>query len=377
MEYTLEHIRKNSYIIFESIMGSKAYGTDTPESDTDIRGIFIQPYEDIIKYGFIEQVSDELNDIVFYELKRFLELAVKNNPNILELLNAPEDMVIYKHPIYDVLYNNRKDFLSKECKHSFGGYALSQIKKAKGYNKMINWEQDKVTRKSIIDFCYILSEDGKTFKFHKWLENFNINFNQNNPTADFEFTQKHFGLSKVNNARDVYAMHDVSTEDEWDGESYYGGVYKNERSNEVKLTSFSKEAKFIKYLIFNKDAWSSHCKDYSNYQTWIEKRNKNRFKMNKEHGKQYDSKNIMHTFRLLNMAIEIGKGEDIRVKRTKEEIEYLMSIRRGELEYDDILNRVDILSNELEEAFENSNLPDKTNRRKIQDMELQIRTKFY
>jgi hypothetical protein len=76
------------------------------------------------------------------------------------------------------------------------------------------------------------------------------------------------------------------------------------------------------------------------------------------------------------MAIEIGKGEDIRVKRTKEEIEYLMSIRRGELEYDDILNRVDILSNELEESFENSNLPETTNRQKIQDMELEIRTKF-
>ncbi|MFW6311925.1 MAG: DNA polymerase beta superfamily protein, partial [Nanoarchaeota archaeon] len=76
--YTIEQLREKELIIFEAIMGSRAYGTAMPNSDTDIRGVFIQPLDDVLKYGYVEQVSDETNDTVFYELKRFIELAQTN-----------------------------------------------------------------------------------------------------------------------------------------------------------------------------------------------------------------------------------------------------------------------------------------------------------
>ena len=368
MTYTIENIRP--YIIFEAIMGSKAYGTDTPESDTDIRGVFIQPYEDIVKYGFIEQVSDETNDIVYYELKRFLELAAKNNPNILELLFV-KDTVLYKNPIWDILTKDWKLFISKECKSSFGGYAIAQIKKAKGYNKMMNWEQDRVKRKSVLDFCFVLDDKGRTLKFHKWLEIFNTKYKTN-------YTQKDFGLSKVNNARDIYGIFDITSQPEYkQKKEWYGGIINSEdNSNDVKLSSFDKNAPFIAYLVFNKDSWSSHCKDYSNYQTWLKKRNVNRYKMNKAHGKNYDSKNFMHVFRLLNMAKEIAWGDPIKVKRDDDEIETLMKIRRGEMEYDDLIRMATELHEEVDRLFDQSDLPRKTNREQIAELELEIRNKF-
>jgi hypothetical protein len=60
-----------------------------------------------------------------------LELCGTNNPNILELLNTPSDCIIYKNDIFDSVLEHRDDFLTKICSGSFGGYAKTQIGKAK------------------------------------------------------------------------------------------------------------------------------------------------------------------------------------------------------------------------------------------------------
>ena len=79
--------------------------------------LVILPKEKYYGLDYIPQVANETNDEVFYELKRFFELLAKNNPNILELLNTPEDKIIFKHPLFDQL--DASLFLSKKCKHSF------------------------------------------------------------------------------------------------------------------------------------------------------------------------------------------------------------------------------------------------------------------
>ena len=50
-----------------------------------------------------EQVNDETNDVVYFELRKLMELITKNNLNIIELLNTPSDCILYKHPIYDLI----------------------------------------------------------------------------------------------------------------------------------------------------------------------------------------------------------------------------------------------------------------------------------
>src|SRR5688572_23031191 len=96
---TIEQVKENGWLIFEAIVGSKAYGLDTAASDTDVRGVFVLPKELFFSLDYTQQVSNESNDIVYYELKRFIELLAKNNPNIMELLSMPESCVLQKHEI--------------------------------------------------------------------------------------------------------------------------------------------------------------------------------------------------------------------------------------------------------------------------------------
>lgn len=108
-QYTIQYLQENNLIIFSSIMGSHAYGTSLPTSDTDIRGVFIQPLEDILKYGYVEQVADDKNDIVFYELRRFMTLVTQNNPNIIEILFAPKDCIQVNTPYWQLIKNKIKN----------------------------------------------------------------------------------------------------------------------------------------------------------------------------------------------------------------------------------------------------------------------------
>lgn len=153
----LQDLRDRNLIIFECISGSNAYGTNTPTSDTDIRGVFILPQDDLYGLTNVEQVADDRNDIVFYELGRFVDLLTKNNPNILELLCTPADCVLHRDPLMDRLTTEL--FLSKLCRDTFAGYAISQIKKARGLNKKIVNPMSR-ERKSLLHFCHVLVGPG-------------------------------------------------------------------------------------------------------------------------------------------------------------------------------------------------------------------------
>ena len=96
------------------IRGSHAYGTNIETSDTDYAGVFIQSKEDIFGFNYKEQINDDKNDTVIYEIKRFLQLLASNNPTVLELLNTPKDCIIYKDPIFDLVLENRDKFITKD-----------------------------------------------------------------------------------------------------------------------------------------------------------------------------------------------------------------------------------------------------------------------
>jgi len=359
MKYTIQELKDKNLIIGEFIMGSHAYGTSLPTSDVDLRGIFIQPLEDILGYGYVEQVADEKNDIVYYEIQRFLQLLQTNNPTVLEMLSVPEDCVRFKDPIYDLIIEHKKEFITKQCKNSFAGYAIQQIKKARGYNKKINWEETEMVRKTVLDFCYVL-EDGGSKPFNEWVKSYPGN-------CDY----KDFGLANVDHAHNLYAL--------YFGEyhSLLGIVSDPEKANDVQLSSIPKEYQLTGYLTFNKDSYSLHCKKYAEYLLWLENRNEDRFKMNKDHGKNYDSKNLMHCVRILNMANEILTNGEINVRRSSEEIKVLMSIRRGEMEYDDLLEQAESKIKQLDENFEISTLPDKVDKEMVNQLLIKIRKLRY
>ena len=103
----IEEVRK--YLIFEAYRGSFAYGTYIEGiSDKDKVGIYVQPMEDIIGFNtYIPQVQDEKGDCVYYEVGRFLELLYVSNPTMLETIFFDDDCIIYKHPAFEYILQNR------------------------------------------------------------------------------------------------------------------------------------------------------------------------------------------------------------------------------------------------------------------------------
>lgn len=76
-----------SCIIYRCVVGSRAYGLDTDESDTDRRGVYIAPAElQWSLFGAPEQFEDNATQSCYWELQKFITMALKANPNILECL---------------------------------------------------------------------------------------------------------------------------------------------------------------------------------------------------------------------------------------------------------------------------------------------------
>lgn len=246
----------------------------------------------------------------------------------MELLATPEDKILYKHPLMNRL--DPKWFVSKLCQKTFANFALSQIKKSRGLNKKIVNPMSK-DKKNILDFCVVF-EGQKSVDLTKWLI---LN----------RLDQSQIGLSKMPHSLNMYAM--------FVGDGFKGIM--NENGHDVLLSSITKGLSPIGYLSFNQMGYSKYCQDYKEYWDWVEKRNNERYQSTLNHGKGYDAKNIMHTFRLLYTALDIARTGRIIVKR--ENRDELLAIKSGQFDYDDLLQKADKLINDIERAFAQSDLP--------------------
>lgn len=88
--------------------------------------------EDYFGLEYIEQVNDSKYDIVYYEIKKYIEMLIKSNPNALEMLASTSENIIIKNSVFNRL--NLNMFLTKKSKDSFAGYAYHQINKKKPTN---------------------------------------------------------------------------------------------------------------------------------------------------------------------------------------------------------------------------------------------------
>lgn len=384
----IEEKSPGSKPLYLVIRGSHAYGTNIETSDTDYSGIFIQSMDDILGNKYIEQINDDKNDTVIYEVRRFLELLGTNNPTVLELLNTPEDCVIYKDPVFDLVLNDKEKFITKICAKSLGGYAKQQISKAKGQNKKQNWEKDKVTRKEVLDFVYVI-EGEKSIPWKVW----------NND----RYEEKFIGVVNVPNARDIYAVYfdkdafcmfsesvsestrrtliNVRKESELSMGFGYKGLVKtgegvnSAESNQLRLSSIPKGEEPICVVTYNKDGYTQHCNDYKSYQTWLEQRNEARWVDVESHGQKIDGKNMMHCMRLIQMSREIAEGKGIVVRRPN--AKELISIRKGEIDLQTLIDKVEKEIIEIDKLFEESNLPDSINTEFINNLIVKIRKQIY
>jgi len=349
-DISIDRVRDKDLLLFDAMSGSHAYGTSTPKSDEDYRGVFMMPSSFHSGMENVYQVSDTKEDQQFFELTRFIGLLHKNNPTALELLYTPEDCIRYKHPAFDLI---PKDiFLSKLCEQSFAGYAVAQIKKARGLNKKIVNPQPEL-RKHLRDFCYILEGQGSV-SLSEWLE-------------DNQLKEEDCALVLVKHAVGTYALfHDKSEP--------YRGVFSKKDDAALVCSSVPKEAKPVAWMTCNLDAFKAHCKTHREYWDWVSKRNEDRYQTNSSHGRGYDSKNMMPTLRLLDMAIEIAEQKTIHVRRSN--AEWLLQVKSGDFEYEELLSLAEAKLEHVKDSFQKSNLPDEVDFHAANVLIQQIRTRF-
>jgi predicted nucleotidyltransferase len=353
---TIADLRRHGLILFEAVSGSRAYGTNLPHSDTDLKGVFILPEDLFYGLDYVPQVANESNDEVFYELRRFVELLLKNNPTVLELLGTPADCIIYKHPLFDLF--QATDFLSKLCRQSFAEYAVAQIRKAKGLNKKIN-HPEPPARKSVLDFCYVTAGAGAQ-PVAVWLARKGLEAAQ-------------CGLANVPHLTDLYALFVDATPERRHG--YRGLVRDPDTSQDVLLSAVPKGEEPVAYLSFNRNGYSTYCRVFREYWEWVAKRNTERYENTVQHGKNYDAKNMLHVFRLLQMAEEIAATGALNVRRPNRE--FLLQIRRGEFEYDELVTEAEKLVERVEAAFAESSLRETPDKYQAEQLLRQVRKAFY
>lgn len=357
-------------IIFKALVGSHSYGTNVEGSDLDYKGVYIQSPEDVLEHGYQEEVRAG-KDEVYYELRRFVDLCAKGNPTVLELLYSPADCIIYEHPIWAMIKDKRQEFLSVSCKYAFGGYAYAQIEKAKGLQKLMNWEKEDTIRKTVLDFCYVIDPNShfdslslKTYLKREGLK------------------QEYFGLAAINHFRYTYHAFYDYTKDLWmdnprykDVWEFKGVVQDEETSNDISLSDIPKYCIRNCILFFNKDEYSKHCKRYKQYETWLNERNVQRYVDVEGHGQRIDGKNLLHCVRLLETGLEIAEQKTINVRRPN--AEYLIGIRKGKYNLQEILDGCDEKMKRMDEAFANSNLPTHADRGELIKLVTKIRKEFY
>lgn len=391
--------------IFECVVGSTVYGTSTPQSDIDIKMVHVADKIDFYTNNYQQQINFD-KDTVSYELSRFMELISVNNPTCLEMLFTPKEHILYMHPAFEILYNNREKFLTTKCKNTFGGYVVSQINKATALDKKMNWEKERIERKSVLDFCYTFLNQGSTH-ISKWLDNRNLH-------------QKYCGLVNTPNMHDIYGVFydfksHIENEDTLPTDTFvceYFGLCNytytnsvNERkkeiilehpnyninksiklnfkgivsedlsSNEVRLSSIPPNIKPITHMSFNKHGYSKHCVDYKSYTTWLNERNTQRYVDTNKHGQMIDGKNLLHCRRLLDIAYEIPTLKTINLKR--DNADYLLKIRRGEVELQEIIDKAREDIKNINIVYDACDLPHNIDTDMMNDIAYNIRKQLY
>jgi len=422
MKDTFQTITDDKRLLYEYIRGSHLYGLNNEDSDVDTSAVFIAPKEAVMGLGFdyADQVSDERNDTTWYEIGKFCNMLLKSNPTVLEALFVPEDKIIT--PPSDIimpLFENRDQFVTKECFKPFVSYAIEQIHKARGLNKkIVNPVTERLTP---FDFAYTFYKQGST-KIGNWLDNRGLNkdfcglvhipnmhdtygvyydwgahfshYGMNydklelaafgaNPvglllfgwfgygrTTDMErkFAQFILSFFKIKNKQQLRTWYENHNEI-----IHYRGMCLD-TSTDMRGSSVSKGERPICWMVYNESGFKDHCKKYKEYKDWEKFRNPKRYESNLD--KNYDSKNIMHCVRLIHMGKEIAEGRGIILNRTEDK-EFLMNIRNHKFEYDELMARVDADKKALDKAIAESTIRETIDVDFVNNLLLNIRKKAY
>lgn len=312
-----EHLGSN--IMFLTLGGSYAYGTNIETSDVDIRGCALNTQEEILTNKKFEQFVHEETDTTIYGFNKLVNFLTNVNPNTIEMLGCRPEHYLYISPIGQELIDNRYIFLSKKCVHSFGGYASSQLR--------------RLDNKAARD----LGQSQQEVHILNSIKN-----------AAYSYKERYFEHEE--DAIKLYI--DESAQEDYDTEIFM----------DINLKHYP--------LRDWKGMWSDMnniVKDYSK----LGKRNAHAI----SHGKL--AKHMMHLVRLYLMCFDILDNGEIVTYREKDH-NFLMSIRNGDyLDENDkpteeFFNIVDELESQLEMKKNSTMLPETPDMKRIEKFVMSV-----
>lgn len=306
-------------IIFLTLGGSHAYGTNVETSDVDVRGCALNSRSDLLGLSAFEQVVNTETDTTIYSFNKLISLLINCNPNTIELLGCKPEHYFMLTDIGKQMIDNRKLFLSQKAVASFGGYATQQLRRL----------QNALARDRLPQ---ALTEEHIKCALERSIKSFGDRYTS--------FENGGIELLTAESTRD-----DLDTE-----------VFCNIHIDKYPAREFQTLLNTLSAVV-------------GNYE-----------KLNHRNHKKDDAhlnKHAMHLIRLYLMCLDILENEEIRTYRENDR-DFLLSIRNGAFQNEDGTYRqefFDIVSDfekKLKYAKENTSLPAKPNMKRIEEFVMSV-----
>lgn len=322
--------------ILLTVHGSHAYGTALPTSDRDFKGVAI-PLGSYF-YGFVNRFEQaeikSPNDTVIFDIRKFFALAADCNPNIIEILWVDPSCYVHLTPAGERLVEHRDLFLSRKAKHTFSGYALSQLKRIRTHHRWLrNPPKAPPVRSEFgLPEHVLVQKEVREFaesQIQKTIDGWNLD------------------LSPLDDAGKVYVRARVAA---WMAE-----VSLNERHAAQRAIGI--DDAFMAHLDGERRFHQAQV-EWTQFVNWKVTRNAARHELEAKYG--YDTKHAMHLVRLLRMCREILVHGSVLVRRP--DAEELLSIRHGAWSYEQLIEFAeseDRAMNDLEHASPLPKAPDR------------------
>jgi len=299
-------LEKNTNMLV--VHGSHCYGLANEQSDVDLRGIAIPPksYYLGLRNRFEQYIGKSEYDITIFELKKFLNLCIDNNPNALEILFVDSEFHIHIDPIGQKIIDNRDLFLSKKLRFTLYGYALSQLRRIERHRRwLVSPPKTPPTREEygLPSYNDVPKHklEGALAMIRKQIE-------------EWDFDWQTIEESQRINLKNCYENHLLK----------YQLKEEDMFANTTKLMGF--DTKFVDILQKEKE-YKAKVDEWDQYQHWLKNRNPKRAEMEKKY--HMDLKHASHLIRLCRMCEEVLATGKFNVNRKNIDAEELVEIKNN------------------------------------------------
>lgn len=308
-------LAQDTTLLYKVRVGSHAYGMNTATSDEDFAGIFVPSLDYFFGLkAFDQQIEQtEERDTTLYSLRKYANLAVANNPNVMELLFVDDSDVIFIDPALEKLRAIRHVLLSQRCAKTYLGYAQAQLHRIRTHQKWIGQEF------KAMEILEPLAREGKISK---------------------EWVAWRFGENLVTRLQGPWTTEGISM---W---NYPKSVFMDTYLEQLKglgiVCPVEDDPEFwaehrSKGQVYHKHKYDAAKKQRDQYVTWMAERNPARHEMEVKFG--YDTKHAAHLVRLLRSGYEILTTGELNVRRP--DAAELLAIRQGAWTYEEVCKYAD------------------------------------